>query len=58
MAHLFSLTAEQQEISNVAKKFAATEIAPHALEWDQARHLPLDVIRSTASLGMGGESHR
>ncbi|QEE27927.1 acyl-CoA dehydrogenase [Terriglobus albidus] len=54
MAHLFSLTAEQQEISNVAKKFAATEIAPHALEWDQARHLPLDVIRSTAPLGMGG----
>jgi len=54
MAHLFSLTAEQQEISNVAKKFAAAEIAPHALEWDQARHLPLDVIRSTAPLGMGG----
>ena len=29
-------------------------MAPHAIKWDQAKHFPRDVIRSTAKLGFGG----
>lgn len=48
----FDLTPEQREISKVARDFAAREIAPFAVEWDQHKHFPVDVIRRTAPLGM------
>ena len=28
-------------------------LLPHALEWDEKKHFPVDVIRETAPLGMG-----
>lgn len=51
---LFALPDDQLAIRDMARAFAAQEIAPHALEWDQARHFPVDVIRKAAGLGMGG----
>jgi len=54
MERPFTLTQEQSEISAMARDFAANELAPHAVEWDQRKHFPLDVIRRTAALGMGG----
>ncbi|MCY1667090.1 acyl-CoA dehydrogenase family protein [Rhizobium sp. SL86] len=50
----FSLTEEQAAIREMAENFARDEIAPQALEWDQARHFPVDVIRNAAALGLGG----
>ncbi|GAA0036336.1 MULTISPECIES: acyl-CoA dehydrogenase family protein [Brevibacterium] len=50
----FGLTEEQQTVSAMVRDFADTEIAPHALEWDQQHHFPIDVIRKSAELGMGG----
>lgn len=50
----FSLTEEQRAIREMAEGFARDEIAPQALEWDQAKHFPLDVIRNAAGLGLGG----
>ena len=50
----FSLTEEQIAVRDLADSFAQDEIAPRALEWDQARHFPVDVIRNAASLGLGG----
>lgn len=50
----FTLTEEQTAIRDMAESFAGDEIAPHALEWDQTRHFPVDVIRNAASLGLGG----
>ncbi len=38
----------------MARAFADEKIAPHALKWDEERHLPLDVIRAAAGLGIGG----
>ncbi|GAC1655478.1 MAG: isobutyryl-CoA dehydrogenase [Acidobacteriaceae bacterium] len=38
----------------MARDFAAKEMTPFAIDWDQRRHFPLDVIRRTAPLGMGG----
>ncbi|GAC1427724.1 MAG: isobutyryl-CoA dehydrogenase [Acidobacteriaceae bacterium] len=50
----FALSAEQKEISQMARDFAAKEMTPFAVDWDQRKHFPLDVIRRTAPLGMGG----
>jgi alkylation response protein AidB-like acyl-CoA dehydrogenase len=49
----FGLTDDQIALRDMALGFAAQEIAPHALEWDRTRHLPLPVLRQAASLGMG-----
>ncbi len=50
----YSLNQDQSSMRDMVLDFAAEKIAPHAVEWDQKRHLPLDVIRETATLGMGG----
>ncbi len=50
----FAVTEEQSAIFDMALAFGQEHIAPFALEWDEKRHLPVDVIRETAELGMGG----
>jgi alkylation response protein AidB-like acyl-CoA dehydrogenase len=50
----FALTDDQITIRDMARDFAAEKLAPHALEWDEKRHFPMDVIRETAALGMSG----
>ncbi|WP_022722314.1 isobutyryl-CoA dehydrogenase [Rhodopseudomonas sp. B29] len=50
----FDLNEDQRAIQQMARDFAAEKIAPHALKWDEDKHLPLDVIRQAASLGIGG----
>lgn len=50
----FDLTDEQRAIQDMVKAFAADRVAPNAIEWDQKRHFPQDVIRETAPLGLGG----
>lgn len=48
----FALTEEQSAIQETALTFAKERIAPHAAEWDEKCHFPVDVIRETAALGM------
>jgi alkylation response protein AidB-like acyl-CoA dehydrogenase len=48
----FALTEEQAAIQETALAFAKERIAPHAAEWDETSHFPVDVIRETAALGM------
>lgn len=48
------LTEEQQAIREMALTFAQSEIAPHALHWDETKTFPLDVLRAAAGLGMAG----
>jgi len=50
----FALTPEQKAIQNLAISFGQEQIAPHAITWDQEKYFPIDVIRSSAPLGMGG----
>jgi alkylation response protein AidB-like acyl-CoA dehydrogenase len=38
----------------MARGFAAEQMAPHAVAWDENRHFPVDVMRAAAALGMGG----
>ncbi|MEJ8573695.1 isobutyryl-CoA dehydrogenase [Microbaculum marinum] len=50
----FSLSEEQGAIRQMARDFAAAELAPHAVEWDREKHFPVDTLRAAAALGMGG----
>src|SRR3954447_8563157 len=50
----FSLTNDQLAIRDVALAFAADNLAPKAVEWDERKHFPVDVMREAAALGMGG----
>ncbi|MGO4389033.1 acyl-CoA dehydrogenase family protein, partial [Microvirga sp. 2YAF29] len=46
----FSLTEDQIAVRDMALAFAADNLAPHALEWDEKKHFPVDVLREAASL--------
>lgn len=52
----FGLNDDQTAIRDMARAFAAEEIAPHALDWDEKKHFPVDVLRKAAELGMAGIS--
>ncbi len=51
---MFTLTDDERAIRDTARDFAAEHLAPNAVEWDQTKHFPVDVLRKAASLGMGG----
>ena len=53
MSH-FTLEDDQIAIRDMARDFAAERLAPKAVEWDQEKHFPVDVLREAAALGMGG----
>ncbi|MBO0765375.1 MAG: acyl-CoA dehydrogenase family protein [Hyphomicrobiaceae bacterium] len=48
----FALTEEQAAIQETALAFAKERIAPHAADWDERCHFPVEVVRETAALGM------
>ena len=49
-----ALTEEQQAIVATVRDFAESELAPHAVAWDQEKHFPVDVLRQAGELGLGG----
>ena len=49
----FSLNEDQAAIRDMALAFAAENLAPHAVAWDEKKHFPVDVMREAAALGMG-----
>ncbi|MDX2206184.1 MAG: acyl-CoA dehydrogenase family protein [Gemmatimonadales bacterium] len=50
----FDLAPEQQQIRQMVRAFAAAEIKPHIMEWDEAQTFPLDVIKQLGGLGLLG----
>lgn len=46
------LDEDARVIAETAAAFAAKKIAPHALDWDERHHFPVDVLREAAELGM------
>ncbi len=50
----FSLTEDQLAIQEMAQKFTADAITPHAAEWDEKHVFPRDTIKQAAELGFGG----
>jgi alkylation response protein AidB-like acyl-CoA dehydrogenase len=51
---LFTLNEDQCAVQQTARSFADERIAPHAIDWDQAKHFAVDVIREAAALGLCG----
>lgn len=48
------LNSEQGELRRTVADFASRELSPFAVEWDQKKYFPVDVLRRAASLGLGG----
>lgn len=51
MTNQFDLTDEQREIQELARRFTADRITPHAAEWDEKHIFPRDTIKAAAELG-------
>lgn len=51
-AAAFDLPDATRELRETALDFARERLAPHALEWDEAKHFPVEVLREAAALGM------
>ncbi|MEI3868141.1 acyl-CoA dehydrogenase family protein [Microbacterium sp. CCNWLW134] len=45
---------DRAAILEAVRDFAATEIAPYALEWDEKKIFPRDVLARAGELGLGG----
>ena len=48
------LLVMQLEFQKVARDFARKELLPHASEWDEKKHFPVETLRAAAQLGFGG----
>ena len=48
------LTEEQTMIRDMARAFAAEQLAPHAAEWDRTHTFPADALRQMGELGLLG----
>jgi alkylation response protein AidB-like acyl-CoA dehydrogenase len=53
MTGQFSLTDDQLAIQEMAQRFTADNITPHAGEWDEKHIYPIDTIKQSAELGFG-----
>jgi alkylation response protein AidB-like acyl-CoA dehydrogenase len=51
MTNQFDLTEDQYAIQDMARKFTADAITPHAAEWDEKHIFPRDTIKQAAELG-------
>ncbi|ABQ67018.1 acyl-CoA dehydrogenase domain protein [Rhizorhabdus wittichii RW1] len=54
MTDQFELTEDQRAIQEMARKFTADAITPHAAEWDEKHIFPRETIQAAAALGFGG----
>ena len=52
--HSFRLTEEQEQLRREIRSFAAKEIAPHVMEWDEASEFPSAVVKQLGRMGLLG----
>lgn len=50
----FDYSETQKLVAESARAFAEQYIRPHVREWDEAQHLPVDVLRKAGDLGFMG----
>jgi alkylation response protein AidB-like acyl-CoA dehydrogenase len=53
MTDQFELTEDQRAIQEMARKFTADAITPHAAEWDEKHIFPRETVKAAAELGFG-----
>ena len=49
----FALTDDQRAIQEMAQRFTADAITPHAAAWDEHKQFPRETIKAAAELGFG-----
>ncbi|MEK2493466.1 acyl-CoA dehydrogenase family protein [Kitasatospora purpeofusca] len=54
MTAVHDLTDDQRAIAETTRAFADEHLAPNAVEWDLAKHFPVDVLRKAGELGLAG----
>jgi alkylation response protein AidB-like acyl-CoA dehydrogenase len=54
MTHAFAFTDEQEQLRKEIRDFAASEIAPNVMRWDEASEFPVDVVRKLGAMGLMG----
>jgi hypothetical protein len=54
VSHSFALTDEQEQLRKEIRDFAAREIAPHVMRWDEASEFPHEVVRKLGEMGLMG----
>jgi alkylation response protein AidB-like acyl-CoA dehydrogenase len=50
----FTLTEDQEQLRKEIRDFAAREIAPNVLRWDEASEFPMDVVKQLGQMGLLG----
>jgi alkylation response protein AidB-like acyl-CoA dehydrogenase len=50
----FVLTEDQEHLRREIREFAAREIAPHVMTWDEANEFPADVVKKLGTMGLLG----
>ena len=50
----FVLTEDQEHLRREIREFAAREIAPHVMKWDEANEFPADVVKKLGTMGLMG----
>lgn len=50
----FNFTEEQNLISQAAAEFSEQYILPHVMEWDEAQHFPVEVLKKAGEMGFMG----
>ena len=52
--HSFALSEEQEQLRKEIRDFAAREIAPNVMLWDEATEFPHEVVRKLGEMGLMG----
>ena len=52
--HSFALTDEQEQLRKEIRDFAAREIAPNVMRWDEASEFPHEVVQKLGEMGLMG----
>ena len=48
------LTDTEREVQGLVREFARAEIAPHSQEWNEAHHVPVEILRKMAEMDLLG----
>jgi alkylation response protein AidB-like acyl-CoA dehydrogenase len=52
--HSFALTEDQEQLRKEIRDFAAREIAPNVMRWDEAAEFPQEVVKKLGEMGLMG----
>jgi alkylation response protein AidB-like acyl-CoA dehydrogenase len=51
---MYKLTEDQAALVEAVRDFSQSALAPNAVEWDQTKFFPVEVLKQAGELGLGG----